>query len=447
MGHGASIIASADRVILPAEWTLEQVVVRAGEFGIGENAVAALRDKKCDGAMVLAMEPDSIRGWGLVELETDQLIRLVERCQEYQLEQKGELEAPAAVTSHPDLFIPDVLSDTLLNPNGSYDPESFDILPGRLSAPKTIEDHLKTVMQEFKESKEWNDVLCDDALDNGINLKKGMTCNIEPETACMVNLPEGHADIGLRSPHINLTSLTSPTKPTSPKSCAPTRTSSRLELTATGESVTVPLQIELQKGECTSGKMSAEISPTTSVTSSFISGSSNCITGVLTAGASAVEFHIGENRIKAPKGRIRAPEERNLLRLAIDPTTERQKVTLVDTKLGVATDVRVSEGWKAELVVVCRKATTIEIQRHKAMRTLLKAEKGSKFSYLHAQIIRARAAHVELALLERASTKLKELKVVAPNAAKLKKAFVWAKTTQAPDATTTETRCEVHYIL
>jgi hypothetical protein len=148
------------------------------------------------------------------------------------------------------------------------------------------------------------------------------------------------------------------------------------------------------------------------------------------------------------------------LRHPADPENEKQRVLLVDTKAGLAVDVRLSDGWKAELTVVCRKATTIEVQRQKATKSLLKAERGiygvflslcivsflvsrassrsenerhsscefyarhpilmhvsrrmstgSKFSYLHAQIIRARAAHVELALLDRASSKLKDLEV------------------------------------
>jgi hypothetical protein len=62
-------------------------------------------------------------------------------------------------------------------------------------------------------------------------------------------------------------------KPTSPKSVSTKRTSSRLELSATAVGVSTPLQIEVLKGECTSGTLSTpSVSPDNNFTGSFISG-------------------------------------------------------------------------------------------------------------------------------------------------------------------------------
>lgn len=217
----------------------------------------------------------------------------------------------------------------------------------------------------------------------------------------------------------------------SPRISARRGPQTELEFTATADVVTVSLEVELTKGECTSSSMLAEVSPESSASRSFCSMSGPIIGVVHSAGGTAVDFHVGESRaLKHLQSRQKSKndDETNYLISAMDGA-KRQKVTLVDTESQIATVVRISDGWQASLEVECRKATEIEIKRQKGSRQLIKATNGSKYSYLNGQIVRAKASHVEMALIEKAVAKLKTLQVSAPDVSKLKKALKWDKTT------------------
>ena len=218
------------------------------------------------------------------------------------------------------------------------------------------------------------------------------------------------------------------------------RTQTRLMLTATAKSATTSLQVELMKGECSAGSTSAEVCADKDVSSSF-SSVSGPISGVLRVGVCAVEFHVGETKKRELLGGKLEDDERNFIKNQLDGI-ERSKVTLVDCATGDATDVSLSEGWTATLTLTCRKATAVELQRQDGTEALLRAEKGSKYSALLAQLIRARANHVEYALIDRAEKKLKQLKVVAPSSDLMKKVLKWSKVTTG-DGEAIETSCEL----
>jgi hypothetical protein len=190
MGAGASTIASINGPILPVEWTLEQVIARAGEFGIGETTTTILRSKQCDGAMVTSMNASVIHDWGLAESETEQLTKLVQRCQEYQLERKtfNSAVGPAvpgvgAVTP----CLPPTSNLSGMDPQDPTvcDPDAFDILPERLSAPKSVQEHLDQAMAEFKAC---NNMSCDEIMPCSATLDLQMPSVLKSVTACEVEL-------------------------------------------------------------------------------------------------------------------------------------------------------------------------------------------------------------------------------------------------------------------
>ena len=149
------------------------------------------------------------------------------------------------------------------------------------------------------------------------------------------------------------------------------------------------------------------------------------VVGTLRVGARSVDFHVG-----TPRG-LRAPEpekgERNFLLSPVDGA-EKQRVTVVDLASGLATDVSLGTGWAAVLSAKCRKAKERELRKQEATESLIKAEQGTKHSFLHSQILRARVASVELCLLERATAKLATLDVSAPEG--VAEALVWGKVTK-----------------
>ena len=83
----------------------------------------------------------------------------------------------------------------------------------------------------------------------------------------------------------------------------------------------------------------------------------------------------------------------------------------MDLKTGEAAAVSIGQGWQASITVECRRATELEMKRQDGTEALMKAERGTKFSALHAALIRGRASHVEAALLERCEKKKMQLEV------------------------------------
>eukprot|EP00966_Prymnesium_polylepis_P042568 989003-Prymnesium_polylepis.2 len=75
------------------------------------------------------------------------------------------------------------------------------------------------------------------------------------------------------------------------------------------------------------------------------------------------------------------------------------------------------------------------------MENLLSTEGCTKFGYLHAQIVKARAQGVEQALLERFSQKLKTLKVGAPDPLRVKRSLRWERVTTGADDEPIEACC------
>ena len=137
--------------------------------------------------------------------------------------------------------------------------------------------------------------------------------------------------------------------------------------------------------------------------------------------------------------------------------SERQHIVLVNLGNGLAVDAALANGKPGDdaatqrkghvtLTVTCRTATKKEREQHEAQRALLKAvgqpNKGeggniggtAKHSVLHAAIVRARAARVEQALLERATQQLATLTVSFPNEAKVATALRWKRVTASSGA-------------
>jgi hypothetical protein len=121
-----------------------------------------------------------------------------------------------------------------------------------------------------------------------------------------------------------------------------------------------------------------------------------------------------------------------------------KKLTVVDLASSCAAEVILRAGWEARLEMVCRKATETELTRQDGIESLLKAVEGTKYSYLLAMIIKAKASHVPAALIARAQTRLKGLEVAKPceDVKTLKKKLSWGKVTQG-EGEATESCCKL----
>jgi hypothetical protein len=184
------------------------------------------------------------------------------------------------------------------------------------------------------------------------------------------------------------------------------------------------------------------------------------IDGVLRLGSTAsLDFHVGETKRSTLLGKLGAarrrrrsglggaggmkpePEHYNYLinrldGLEVGGSTGHSRVTVVDLQTSCAAEVtlggaesspqRASEstvggmgargwlGWDVSLLVRCRPATEIELTRQEVVEALQKAMAGTKYSYLLATIVRAKASHVPAAMIASAQARLKTLEVAKP---------------------------------
>ena len=104
---------------------------------------------------------------------------------------------------------------------------------------------------------------------------------------------------------------------------------------------------------------------------------------------------------------------------------------LVDLSRGVTAEIGLTGSWQAALSVRFRPATELELTRQDATEALLKAERGTKYSALNAALIRAKASHVEAALIARAGRVLSTLEVAKPcDLPTLRKKLRWRNVTE-----------------
>lgn len=195
----------------------------------------------------------------------------------------------------------------------------------------------------------------------------------------------------------------------------PTSVSCQVELSMESVlDISTPIAVEMELANSSSSTETAlpdRLEPGGVVTALY-SRRGGVLEGRLRIGGCAVSFHIEELRIGAPKlwraGDARAPK--NHIRTSDGEV--RQKVVVLDDSSTppLAAEVSLGSGWRATLRIRCREATPPELERHAATRALLKAEAGTNYTTLLAQIKRGRQRGVEAALLTRAAAKLKGMK-------------------------------------
>ena len=222
---------------------------------------------------------------------------------------------------------------------------------------------------------------------------------------------------------------------------------SRLEVEVTAaDGVTVPIAFELTQGGTASTPLPAQVSAVEGGSARGSFAHSGPLHGMLRLGSACVAVAVMDARGKPPK------ETRNHVigHYGLDKDgaplpdgIERQRALVVDRKLKLAAEVRIAPGAHATAQVAVRPAKEAELRKAEATEDLLEAETGTKYSWLHACIVKARARGAEAVLLDRASGKLKTLQVSAPDLGKMTKALRWQLvTTPADPADVVRSVCE-----
>jgi hypothetical protein len=187
-----------------------------------------------------------------------------------------------------------------------------------------------------------------------------------------------------------------------------------VSMESVGLPTSIPIAVEMNPAESSASSETALpgwLEPASAVMALY-SRRDGAFVGRLRVGGCAFSFHIDELRVGTPRllgtGNAKAP--RNHIRTAGEEM--RQKTLLLDdaSTPPIAAEVSLGRGWRAVLHVRCRAATPSELERHAAMRALLKAEAGTNYTTLLAQIKRGRQRGVEAALLTRAAGQLKSMK-------------------------------------
>jgi len=233
------------------------------------------------------------------------------------------------------------------------------------------------------------------------------------------------------------------TKPPAEAPAAPSGASRlEIEVTAAEGLAAVPIAFELTQGGSASAPLPAEVSAAEGggvARGSFAHGGP--LHGMLRVGSACVAVAVVDPARGGKPSKEAAARNHVVGHYGLDKDgaplpdgVERQRVIVVDRKLKLAAEVRIAPGAHATAQVAVRAAKEAELRKAEATEDLLEAETGTKFSWLHACIVKARARGAEAVLLDRASGKLKTLQVSAPDLGKMTKALRWQLVTTPADA-------------
>lgn len=172
------------------------------------------------------------------------------------------------------------------------------------------------------------------------------------------------------------------------------------------------ITVSLTKGQKTSPAKFPDTVCAKGKISAVYSGGSDGIVGTLNISGMEEPIMFGVGVAGDPKSSsyvIRKDKRRGVVLNSLTGEWNSASSAATDTE-GIAADIELSDGARANLTVHIRKANQLEMRRWEATKCLEDAEKKQDYSTLLAQVTKARARFVDVSRIEQAERLLKTLK-------------------------------------